>query len=97
MTATKTRPRALPQRTCVACGMTTNKRELVRIVRTADAVIADPTGKLAGRGAYICHQPECWEQAIKKGRLARSLKTTLTENDTSALRTYAATLTGSTD
>lgn len=95
MTATKMRPRALPQRTCVACGTTTNKRELVRIVRTSEAVAADPTGKLAGRGAYICHQAECWEQAIKKGRLARSLKTTLTEQDTSALRIYAATLTGS--
>ncbi|MEX0682031.1 MAG: YlxR family protein [Dehalococcoidia bacterium] len=94
MTATKTRARPLPQRTCVACGTTTNKRELVRIVRTADGVLADPTGKLAGRGAYICHQPQCWEQAIKKGRLERSLKTTLTATDAAGLREYATSLTG---
>lgn len=90
MTVTKARTRPLPQRTCVACGMTTNKRELVRIVRTAEGVVADPTGKLAGRGAYVCGRTDCWQQAIDKGRLAHSLKTTLSEKDAEALRAYAA-------
>jgi predicted RNA-binding protein YlxR (DUF448 family) len=99
VTATKTKVRRLPQRTCVTCGSTTNKRELVRIVRTSSPegqtrVIADPTGKQAGRGAYLCHQPECWETALKKGRLAHSLKTTITERDADALRAHAASLFG---
>jgi predicted RNA-binding protein YlxR (DUF448 family) len=88
------RARPLPQRTCVACGTTTNKRELVRIVRTAEGVSADTTGKVAGRGAYICSQASCWEQALKKGRLARSLKTTISQEDADALRAYAAAMAG---
>jgi predicted RNA-binding protein YlxR (DUF448 family) len=91
---TALRPRALPQRTCVSCGTTTNKRELVRIVRTANGVVADPTGKLAGRGAYICHEPKCWEQAVKKGRLERSLKTKISTEDAAALTEYGASLVG---
>lgn len=88
------RTRRVPQRTCVACGSTTNKRELVRVVRTpAGAVEADPTGKKSGRGAYVCGEATCWTTAIKKGKLERSLKVTLTPGDAEALAGYAATLT----
>ena len=52
------------------------KRELQRIVRRPDGVIAlDPTGRMPGRGAYICDQPACLEAAVAKGALGRSLKT----------------------
>lgn len=98
MTATKTKARPLPQRTCVGCGTTTNKRELVRVVRLAGdepkSVVADPTGKLAGRGAYVCAQAECWEKALKKGGLERTLKTTISKKDADALREYATSLGG---
>lgn len=94
MTATKAGARPLPQRTCVACGTTTNKRGLVRIVRTADGILADPTGKLAGRGAYVCGQSTCWDTALRKGRLEHSLKAQLTAKDADALRAYAATHSG---
>ena len=90
MTATKARPRVLPQRTCVACRTTTNKRGLIRIVRTADGIVADPTGKLAGRGAYVCGQSACWEDALSKGRLEHSLKARLAAKDADALRAFAA-------
>ena len=90
MTATKARARPAPQRTCVACGTTTNKRGLIRIVRTADGIVADPTGKLAGRGAYVCGQSACWDGALSKGRLEHSLKSRLTAKDADALRAYAA-------
>ena len=90
MTATKAQARPLPQRTCVACRTTTNKRGLIRIVRTADGIVADPTGKLAGRGAYVCGQSACWEEALGKGRLAHSLKARLSTKDADALRAYAA-------
>lgn len=95
MTKTALRPRALPQRTCVSCGTTTNKRELVRVVRTpAGAVVVDPTGKLAGRGAYVCREPACWAQAVGKGRLERSLKVKLSAADAAALHDFAAGLVG---
>jgi len=47
---------------------------LLRVVRTPEGTIrADDTGKLAGRGAYVCRDEECIEQALKQKRLARSL------------------------
>ena len=94
MTATKAHARPTPQRTCVACGTTTNKRSLIRIVRTADGIVADPTGKLAGRGAYVCGQNACWDAALGKGRLEHSLKTRMNTRDADALRAYAATHSG---
>jgi predicted RNA-binding protein YlxR (DUF448 family) len=78
MSAGVVAPRRLPDRTCVACRTVRPKRELVRIVRTsAGDVIVDPTGRAAGRGAYICRTVECRDKAIHKGGLARALKTQL--------------------
>jgi predicted RNA-binding protein YlxR (DUF448 family) len=66
----------IPQRTCVGCREVEAKRELMRIVRTPDGhVVADPTGKRAGRGAYLHKERECWEAALgARGGLERALK-----------------------
>jgi uncharacterized protein len=71
-----------PQRTCVACRRVGDKRELVRLVRTAaGAVEIDSTGKKEGRGAYICPDPTCWEKALKGKQLELHLKCRLTLED----------------
>jgi len=90
------RPRHVPQRTCVACRQTSAKRQLVRIVRGVDGSVAiDPTGKRSGRGAYVCDSPECWQAALKRGVLARALKLeTLPEADLQTLNAYAQRLSG---
>jgi predicted RNA-binding protein YlxR (DUF448 family) len=63
---------------CVACRTSRPKRELQRIVRTPErTVVMDPTGRLAGRGAYVCLGSDCLDLAIKKGALARALDTPL--------------------
>ena len=63
---------------CVACRTSRPKGELQRIVRTPDrAVVIDPTGRLAGRGAYVCQGTVCLDLAIKKGALSRALETPL--------------------
>jgi len=63
-----------PQRTCVTCRQVNTKHELVRLVRTADgSVEIDISGKKNGRGAYLCRLRECWETALKSGRLEHSL------------------------
>jgi predicted RNA-binding protein YlxR (DUF448 family) len=80
----------VPRRTCVSCGSTTAKRELVRLVRTATGVEPDPTGKRPGRGAYLCHNPDCWESAVRKSRLEHNLRTKLTPADREALLSYRA-------
>jgi len=80
----------IPQRTCVGCRTTGGKRELVRVVRTQDErVEIDATGKRAGRGAYVCARPYCWEEALKKDRLAHALRTSISPADREALVSYA--------
>ena len=72
----------VPQRTCVACRRVGDKRELVRLVRTAAGdVQIDGTGKKEGRGAYICPDPACWEKALKGKQLELHLKCRLTRED----------------
>ncbi len=90
------RPRHVPQRTCVACRQTGDKRGLVRIVRAPDGSVSiDPTGKRSGRGAYLCHTPACWEAALKRGVLPRALKIeAIREEDLQTLNEYAQRLSG---
>jgi len=79
----------VPLRTCVQCRQVRPKRELVRIVRTPEGKIEiDRRGKLSGRGAYLCHDPACWEDAIARGSLDRALKTKLSAEDKKRLLEY---------
>lgn len=95
------RPKHTPLRTCIVCRQTRGKRELVRIVRTAPkkgdlaavvSVQVDPTGKLAGRGAYLCRARACWDQALAGHKLNTALKTIITPEDLAALKAFASTL-----
>ena len=86
-TGAKPRRRHVPQRTCVVCHTTADKRTLTRVVRTPDeGVLVDLTGKRSGRGAYLCDQPACWDRALTTDILARALRTSLTEEDLERLR-----------
>jgi predicted RNA-binding protein YlxR (DUF448 family) len=67
----------VPQRTCVGCREVLPKRTLIRIVRGAEGVHVDPTGKAPGRGAYLHDRRACWESGLR-GSLARALKIELT-------------------
>ena len=68
----------MPSRTCVACRTERPKRELVRLVKTPDGVVSvDLTGKLNGRGAYLCQDPACWTQAQRRKAVERALKVSL--------------------
>ena len=79
----KPRPvRHIAQRTCVACRKVKAKRELIRLVRTPDGrVEIDAGGKKAGRGAYLCWLPECWETGLKSRQLEHTLRTTITQDN----------------
>ncbi len=83
------------------------KRELVRVVRlheaTTDAnasqigpisgprIQVDPSGKLAGRGAYLCRSAACWDNAALVQKLSAALKITLTAEDLAVLQAFRAT------
>ena len=74
-----------PQRTCIACRETKDKRELIRVVCTPEKkVIVDPTGKANGRGAYVCRQTDCWGK-LKTERLAQALKVRLSSEELATL------------
>ena len=72
----------IPQRTCIACRKVTGKRELIRLVCSADGTVeVDASGKKTGRGAYLCRTWQCWQTGLKGGRLEHALRTTLTEDN----------------
>ncbi len=61
-----------PQRTCMGCNEKKDKKDLIRIVKNKDNEISiDRTGKLDGRGAYICDDIKCLEKVIKSKRLEK--------------------------
>ncbi len=71
---------------CVACRSGRPKKELLRIVKSQDGVLADETGKMSGRGAYICPTEECLDRALKIRALNRALECEVTEADTQMIR-----------
>lgn len=83
----------VPVRMCVVCREHSGKRTLARVVRTAEGVVVDPTGKMNGRGAYLCDKASCWQRALTSDVLARALRTTLTEHDRAVLSEAARTIT----
>lgn len=86
MTASVQQPRKHHQRSCIGCRTTAEKRTLLRIVRTpAGEVMCDPTGRLAGRGAYLCDEQRCFERVRKGHLLDRALKVKLGEGDLARL------------
>lgn len=63
----------------------------MRIVCTTEGIRVDPTGKLAGRGAYLHDQRECWVRGLR-GALAHALKAELTSEDRAQLENFINTL-----
>ena len=85
------RVKHIPQRTCVGCREVLSKRQMLRIVRTTEGVRVDPTGKLAGRGAYLHDKRSCWVRGLK-GALAHAIKAELTNDDRVRLEEFMNTL-----
>ena len=70
----------IPMRQCMGCRERREKRELIRVVRCTDGSVSlDFSGKLNGRGAYICPNPECLKKAQKAKSLERSLEVPVPE------------------
>jgi len=87
------RPKHVPERSCVVCRQKRAKWELVRVVRTPQgAVEIDPRGKKAGRGAYLCKAQGCWETALKKRSLERTLKAEIVTDVRAELVAYSEAL-----
>lgn len=68
------------------------KRSLIRIVRSPEGILIDPSGKLAGRGAYLHDRRSCWERGLQ-GALSNALKVVLSADELGRLREFASSLT----
>ena len=70
----------IPQRQCMGCRERKAKREMIRIVRSTDGTVClDFGGKMNGRGAYVCPDPECLRKAQRAKALERSLEVPIPE------------------
>ena len=70
----------IPQRQCMGCRERKAKKEMIRVVRMTDGGVSlDFSGKLNGRGAYICPDPECLKKARRSKALERSLEVEIPE------------------
>ena len=79
--------KSIPLRTCMGCNEKKPKKELIRIVKNKEGQISlDKTGKLDGRGAYICDSTECLEKVIKSKRLEKALECQISEEVYNNLR-----------
>jgi uncharacterized protein len=81
----------LPQRSCVACRKSLPKGELLRVVRTPTGeIVADPSGKISGRGAYVCPTESCLKAAAKQRKIERALGKPMTESTLAEIVAIAA-------
>ncbi len=82
------KPRKIPMRMCVGCREMKPKKELIRVVKRPTGEIAlDQTGKMPGRGAYVCRNQACLTKAIKQKQLDRALEHKLEDDVVAQLRT----------
>lgn len=78
----------LPMRQCLGCREMKPKRELIRIVRSAEGEISvDFKGKKPGRGAYICPNEGCLSKSIKSRALERAFAVSIPPEIFEQLRT----------
>ena len=65
----------IPLRQCIGCGEMKSKKEMIRVIKTAEGeILLDATGRKNGRGAYLCPSMECFKKAEKGRGLERSFK-----------------------
>ena len=68
----------IPLRECIGCGEMKSKKEMIRVLKTAeDEIVLDATGRKNGRGAYLCPSMDCFKKAVKNKGLERSFKTAI--------------------
>ncbi|MBQ4066980.1 MAG: YlxR family protein [Clostridia bacterium] len=80
MSAKAQKQKKIPLRRCTGCGESFPKKELLRVVRTPEgSVVLDFTGKVGGRGAYVCKKTACFKKARKQNRFKTNLECEIPE------------------
>lgn len=79
--------RKIPQRMCTGCMEMKPKKELIRVVRNNEGIVSiDKTGKMPGRGAYVCKDIQCFEKAYKSKKLDKNLEIKIDDETYNKLR-----------
>ncbi len=73
-------------RRCVACYESKPKKDLIRIVHSDNGITIDLSGKMNGRGAYLCNNAICFEKMIKSNKLSREFETDVSAGTYEALK-----------
>ena len=71
--------KTIPERTCIVCRKKGSKNSFIRVVKNANGICLDKTGKVSGRGAYICDSAECLAKCKKTHALNRAFKQEIPE------------------
>lgn len=72
--------KSVPMRTCVICREKQKKSDLIRIVNNeTEGVVADASGRMNGRGAYVCSGMDCIASPKARKALSAALKTNVTD------------------
>lgn len=76
-------------RKCIGCFKSKNREEMIKITREnkTNEIFINPNSKIFGRSVYLCYNNSCIENSLKKNKLAKFLKTDLTEELKQTLRT----------
>lgn len=76
-------------RKCIGCFETKNRDEMVKITREHNTgeIFVNPNSKIFGRSVYLCYNDSCIENSLKKNKLQKFLKATLTEEFKEKLKT----------
>lgn len=76
----------VPERTCIGCRSVKPKKELIRLVKLESGEIEiDITGKMKGRGTYLCNKIKCQEAGLKKKRIETTLHTKVSDENINGL------------
>lgn len=87
MTKKKKKSKKIPTRMCVGCREKKPKEKLIRIVKTPQGEIKlDESGKMNGRGVYLCKDENCFNLAFKKNRLQKSLRAQIKEEEKEGIK-----------
>ena len=75
------KPRKIPMRRCLGCGESFPKKDLIRVARSPEGDVAlDFTGKMSGRGAYVCKRTACFQKARRAKRFQNNLELNIPED-----------------
>ena len=81
--------RKIPQRKCIVCGSLKDKEELLRIVKNKEeGILIDESGKLNGRGAYVCKDESCIKGLKKSNKLNQAFKMKIDDEIYEELKAY---------